>query len=470
MTRTMPAPRVRALRPLVAVMLIAVVLIAAALPAAALAQDGDFEASVAEARAATQAVLDEANLASEEGLTSMSVEQHLMGPVAEHVPRLAAELRAYAETLASLDAPADRAADVEAHVAALREVAAAYDGIATAAARGDDATVTDGYEAVGETLARLAASLDPAYFDLAFVSPFRDSFDSFKGATEEELAYLDGVRDAMMEFQRRNADAFRAIGGTYPSPEAMMRALHEAGAGEAFAAVEAKAQALTPPERFADEHAWWLENLAESARLDGLIGEAARDGDPAEFMAINNRLANVSDRIDNPVYPELDPAFGTAAAPFSPLGARLDPASAIGRDPYGVALFDLLRDHAWTDPVINAVVTFDFPGVTLPLQMEALARTADELEANWAAFETAIAELEPSEPFAEDHARILAFVDEHGVQFRELLAAAKAGDDGAIQPARQALRLSYCEAAASLSDAIGPAASVWLDPTFDICR
>ncbi len=442
------------------------------IPAATHAQDSDFEAALTEARDVAQAVIDVANIASEEGESTMTTEQQLMGPLAENVPLIAAELAAYAGLLESLDAPTELEGDIAAQVAVLREVADTLDAVAASAAVGDDRAVTAGYEAVADVLARLAADLSPEYFDLAFVSPIRNRFDSFRGLTEEDLAYLDGTRDARMEFGRRNADAFRAIRGTYPSPEAMMRALYEAGAGEAVPAVEAKVLALSPTERFADEHVWWLALLTEQARLDRLIGEAARDGDPIEFMVINNRLGLAATRAGDAarVYPELDPAFGSAMNPGSSISKSLDPAAPIGRDAYGTALFEALRVYAFSDPSGNAAATFGFPGVTVEMQMAAVAEMAEEFEGAWAAFEDAIRTLEPSQPYAADHERILAYLDAHGVQFRDLLAASTNGDGGAVRVALDGMRESYCSASAEFSDAITPATAVYFDATSDICR
>ena len=444
-------------------------------PVAAHAQDdvSQFDAVVSEARDTAQTAVDAANIASEEGGSTMTPEQQVMGPLAEHLPIIVSELRSYADFLAALEVPGARADDVAAHVAALGDVAGLLDEAATAASTADLPAVGDGYKAMEDILVELAGTITPEYFDLAFISPVRERYESFKSLTPEDRAYLEGVEAAQDEFIRRNQEAGRKVfdGTIYVSPADMMRAFYEAGAGEAFPAVEAELLLLSPTERFVDEHEWRLREAADDSRLDRLIGEAARDGDAISFMAMNNQLAlNPELGESGRVYPELDPAFGRAMTGGGALSASLDRSTPIGRDPYGAALFDILRGYAYADASMFAADTFDFPGTTTDLQMEAVARNADMFEAAWADVEDRIDTLSPPSGFAADHQVILDYLDEHGTAFRSLLAAAGAGDEGAIQPALESMRTGYCSAAASLSDEIAPATTVYFDATFDICR
>jgi hypothetical protein len=436
-------------------------------------EDGGFEAVLAAARDETQVALDAANLASEEGATDMSPEQWAMGPLAGHLPTSVAELRAYAETLGSLDPPAAYRDDVAAHVQGLRSTADALAVAAEAGSAGDVVAVQAGYAAAEDLLADLASQVSPEYFDLAFVSPVRQRFAAFKSLTPEDQAYLDGIRAARRAFQARVDGAFQDVGPfeSYASPGALMQAFYEAGAGEALPATEAEIRALTPSERFADEHAWLLLHAAEDSRLDRLIGEAARAGDAVTFWSIDNRLrANHELGEAGRIYPELDPAFGEAYEPGSPLAATLDTATPVGRDAYGLELFDVLRNYAWTDASAIAAGTFSLPATPLSMQLEVLAINADMIEDAWSDFESRMTALEAPFEFAADHARILGYVEEQGALLGDLLEAGRTGDPGAVFPVLEDMRQSFCSASTDLSDGIAPATSVYFDETLPLCR
>ena len=444
-------------------------------PVAAHAQDdvSQFDALVTEARDTAQATVDAANIASEEGVSTMTPEQQVMGPLAEHLPVIVSELRTYADFLAALEVPADRADDVTTHVAALADLAGVLGEAAASASTGDLEAVGEGYEAMEDILVELAGTITPEYFDVAFISPVRERFESFTALTPEDRTYLEGVEAAQNEFNRRNEEAGRKVfdGTIYVSPADMMRAFYEAGAGKAFPVVEAALLQLSPTERFVDEHEWRLREAADDSRLDRLIGEAARDGDAVSFMAINDQLGlNPELGESGRVYPELDPAFGRAMTGGGPLSASLDTSTPIGRDPYGAALFDILRGYSYADASGSAAGTFSFPGMTTDLQMEAVARNAVMFEAAWADVAYRIDAITPPSGFAADHQVILDYLDAHGTAFRSLLAASVAGDGDAIQPSLESMRTAYCSAAASLSDEIAPATTVYFDATFDICR
>ena len=440
-------------------------------PGAVLAQDAtedataDFRTAVTEARDAAQAAIDRAIEAIEAGGAFVAAEAALMGPVAENLPLMAEQVAGYADRLEAFDVPETFAGDVALHVETLREIAANLEKAAAAAEVADDAVVTESGDLNAEALARLAAGLSPGYAEMAFVSVFPDvEFVAlFGGSTEEELAYLSGVADARDEFGARNADFGRALRGSYSSPEDLLRALYEAGAGTAFAAVEEKALTLEPPVRFQDEHVWWLSRAAELSRLDGLIGEAARGGDVVGFLANNIRLGLVAGP-----YPDLDPAFGSAVQPGSSLGVRLDPAAPISRTAYGVALFDALR--AAVSHPLDVASAFDMPGAQLETSMQAVSETGDELLAALADLRLAVEGLTAPDEYTADQQLILEFLDTEGSTLEELIAASTAGDGDSIFASLEARRVNYCSTAASLSDAVGPAADVYFDTGPDICR
>jgi hypothetical protein len=280
--------------------------------------------------------------------------------------------------------------------------------------------------------------------------------------SDDEQVYLQGVADATDEFLFRNQQFGRALEGTYPSSAAQMNALYEAGAGDAFAAVRDLARELDPPERFADEHRIWLANLDRQVAVDRLIGENARDGDAAGFLANNIRLGLAVEP-----YPEIDPAFGSALGPGS-LGERLDPSDVEALGSYGEALFGLLRNYL--NPPQTAANAFLFPGVPVEEAMAAVVETSDLLSSEFAGSVSELETMTPPEDLQPSHERLVAYFDEQGANLDALIEASAAGDGGAIFGITESMRVAYCSATSDLTGAIEPVTSIHFDPDSFECR
>ena len=275
------------------------------------------------ARDAAQAAIDVAQAELGEKAVGLSQEQILRGPLADTLGQVSETMSAYAARLAALDAPAELAASRELHVAELSRAVGVMDAAQLAAAAGDAARLATLEDAVDAIFAELAASLAPAYADVAFLSPFSSEF-SFVGVfgtlDAAELDYIAAVQEALREFETRNAEFSRAISQTYASTDALLAALYDAGAGNAFAAVRSRAAGLDPPARFADSHRRWLDRLEGPGR--------SRPGDRRRRSNRRRRRLRRSEcpaRLVSIEEPHtLEPAFAAAIAPRGPLSAALE--------------------------------------------------------------------------------------------------------------------------------------------------
>lgn len=425
----------------------------------------EFETAVRAARDEAQRMIDEANRELELAGQGLGMEAFLMGPLAENLGEMVTVLNEYVEQLRELEVPAEYREDVSRQVARLDELIDLTEEEQTAAAAGDDARASELVEQRAELLALLASDLSPEYAELAFVTPIEGEFVSLFGElSEQELAYLDGVRAAENQFARRNADFGRALRGQYASPEALLKALYDAGAGEAFAAVRDVALTLEPPPSFERDHERWLSQLDELVRTDELIGKAARDGDMSGFLANNVRLALVG----LPDAADVTPSFAAALQPGSPLAAELDPQTPVAQTAYGHDLFGALKEFAMVDPSDALIPLFELPAPD-ETKAASIRETGEELIAVSEEERSSMVGLEPPEEYETDHETIIGYLDDFLAQIEALVAAARADDFASARVEWDRITDIYCTATASLSESILPAADIYFDPNDPDC-
>ena len=241
-----------------------------------------------------------------------------------------------------------------------------------------------------------------------------------------------------------------------PLREALLNALYEAGAGEAWAAVQDVAVTIEPPPRFEGDHERWLVLLEELVRIDRLIGEAARDRDIVAFEVGNHLLGLAGGDASVDFSPEFATTIRFAPPP------TLDAESAIAATSYGQELFEALRTFSLSPE--GAYVFFE----TTPDEavLETIPQVAPEFIARIERSRASVDALSPPEEYAADHARILEYFGELLANQEGILAAAQSGDIGAVRTgiAPDATSDLYCAAAAELSDDLLPAAAYFGAP------
>ena len=394
--------------------------------------------------AAMQAASDRAEQAVREAEAPLFADGVGPGAFGEAFPEMSAALAAYAVELEALAVPEEFRADLARHVSGLEDIAAKFATVAASDASRDPEEVFALLCDLDGLGRNLLADLSPEYAALAFLSSAPGP-DLFVGLSPEESDYLDSVDAAQAEFGKRASAFFAAISGSYTSTEALLTALYEAGAGEAWAAAQEVAVTLEPPPRFVSEHESWLVLLEELVRLDRLIGEGARDGDIIAFE-LNNHLGLL--------------AMADASVDFSPefaltIGVQipppLDPESAIAATSYGQELAAVLG------AAIDGTYGF-FPTTPEEAGLEAIQVIAPEFMTRLERSRASIEGLTPPEEYTADHTRILEYFDALLANQVAVVAAAESGDMGALTTliGPDASEDVLCAAAGELSDDVAP--------------
>lgn len=425
-----------------------------------------FLVTLAEARDAAQARIDDTQNAGERACVGLAGEACLQQVAADDISSVAEELESYIDVLEGSAPPEIHADDVAAQILALRAAIENLAHIRAGAIAGDFTAVGDAATVSFSIYADLAASLGPEYAAAAFIHDFGNEVDFLTGAldlTADDRAYLAAVRDAPRA-AASNFDCFsRTINEVYGDPESLLAALSECGAGEAVAKIETALREIEPSERFIDEHAWWLAANAEAVRYDQHIGTAVVDGDVTAFLVHNARMGLAQ----KPV-PGLDPIFVRDALQIR--SRALDPTEPLARTIYGRELHAALTAYQVLDPTSVFVNTIQFPQIPRETALAAITELAPEVLAMDAALFSALERLVPPPELADDHATILRFFTETHTGSLESLVEAAANDDVAATFVIENESLAaYCEASTALSAQITPAAEAFFDANAPFC-
>lgn len=409
-----------------------------------------FASIVDAARAHTQARIDAVWATFEAATLDTGREAALRGPTVEALGEVSAALSQYADELDGLDVPERFEAERDRHTAEIRRAVGLMNFARAAASTGDEAHFIEVQDEADAIFVALASELSAEYADAAFVSPVDSGYSfttAFGDLVAAELAYLEGVNAALREFDRRNATFGRVIGRAYTSEEALLTALYEAGAGDAFAAVRSVAETLVPPPALEDSHTRWLGQLEEQVALDEAIGRAARDGDAAAFVAANLKLGLTT--VDDAA--TLHPAFfGIAIARRVSLGGGLEKRLGEAIGPYEAGLFDALLELTLKDPVGTL-----FPAFEVPASESTLARgvglAGPDLVAALESIRATVNSLDPPADQATTHATVVQHLDDLQTILGRVLAAAAEGSLATMRVELSAATGAYCDARAALA-------------------
>jgi hypothetical protein len=393
----------------------------------------DFEAAMLAASDRVEQAFEEIEPASDEGIRP--------GVFGENAPAMSAALTAYAVELEGLDPPEEFREELARVVSALEDNVTLFAAVAAADAARDSEELDSLLRELEALDRNVRAGLSPEFAALVYLDDGPVP-DLFVGLSPEDSDYFDSVDAAGNEFAKRSSAFGAAINGTYVSTEALLNALYDAGAGEAWEAVQQVALTIEPPARFESEHELWLALLEELVRLDVLIGEGARDGDIIAFE-LNNHLLGL--------------ALTDAASGFSPefattIGAapgRLDPESALAATPYGPELDAVVRSSI-------AGTYFFFDTTPQEAVLETIPLIAPEFRARIEDSRASVEALTPPVEYASDHAAVLEHFDALLAHQDAIGAALDAGDVGALTTliAPEATEDIRCATAANLSDEV----------------
>ncbi len=290
------------------------------------------------------------------------------------------------------------------------------------------------------------------------------------GASEltlEDRAYLDRLDPAFgradVNFGRFNA----ALARSFASPEAILSALVEAGAGTTFDPVLEALKEIEPTERFVEDHRLIVEGVARMVEADQGIGAAAADGDIAGFQLGNMNLALAGGAMRLELSSEACnalPAQGALCAPdFELPGGE-----------YGAALNEVMRGLA-AEFMPRVGTLQDSPEGPFLALTYVLLYSPEELVAVYGAVEadtmavladaaSAVNDLEPPDDLKTDHERLQAWFDET-TDVLEALFLATGEDDQSERGSLQAQFMSgICDAVDDFSSEASALVGVFFLP------
>jgi hypothetical protein len=284
--------------------------------------------------------------------------------------------------------------------------------------------------------------------------------------TQEDQTYLNQVRTAFRRSDS-NFEKFRtALAQSFSSPEAILTALVDAGAGTTFDPVLEGLEELQPTERFAADHQILLRRAGELVATDQGIGEAAANEDIVAFELGNVELALLQGGM------QLE--LSSEACDSLPDGPELcEPDRELPGGEYGAELNDVMRTLAveFTPRVgvLNEGPQGPFLALTfVPLYtpeelMELYGAVEADVMASLANASSEVAALEPTDDLEADHKLLLAWLEETSGIFEALFQSAGEDDRNERGSLQEQGRIAYCNTA----DDFSPLARPLVDVVFD---
>ncbi|MCH7616866.1 MAG: hypothetical protein IIB18_03220 [Chloroflexi bacterium] len=262
--------------------------------------------------------------------------------------------------------------------------------------------------------------------------------------TLDDRAYLGEIEQAFgrsdANFEKFNA----ALARSFASPEAILSALVEAGAGTTFDPVLDALKEIEPTERFVEDHRIIVEGVASMVEADQGIGAAAADGDIAGFELgnVNLALAGGAMRLE---------LSSEACNALPAQGALCAPDFELPGGEYGAALNDAMRGLA-AELLPRVGVLQESPQGPFSALTYLLLYSPEELVALYGAVDadtmavladaaSAVNDLDPPDDFKTDHERLQAWFDET-TDILEALFLATGEDDKSERERLQAQFMS----------------------------
>ncbi len=294
--------------------------------------------------------------------------------------------------------------------------------------------------------------------------------------TLEDRAYLSELGPAFRRsdanFEKFNA----ALARSFSSPEAILSALVEAGAGTSFDPVLEALKEIEPTERFVEDHRILVEGFEKMVEADQRIGAAAADADIVAFELANVNLGLVGNMM------RLD--LSSEACNRLQAGQHLcAPDYELPGGEYGASLNDVMRGLAAEFPLRMGALR-DSPQGPFAALTYVLLYSPEELVAVYGAVDadtkslladaaSAVNDLEPPDDFQADHARLQAWFDETLDVLEPLFLATDEDDRNERDRLQAQFRSAFCNAADDFSFEAGPLVGVFFDsfesPEEDFC-
>ncbi len=415
---------------------------------------GDGQNTVAEYEAAFRTI-GERDREDNEGIfesvddafANNAAEVTILARLEEALPAAIAAREAALAEFEALTPPEQYKADHERFITVQRELLELQRAELEAVEAGDLLRRNELADEAPAILRRAVNAHSPEFLELVLVTEEGQLVGAVVGGlNEEELAYLDGLSSGVDEFGRRNARFGQAIGRSYPNAEGLLRALRDAGAGEAMQAAYDVISQLEPPPSVAEDHALVVAYYEQAVAIDRGIGEAAESGDAARFLILNVSLGEVA----SAAIFEVSPAVCSIL--FNPQLCAA--AASVPEGEYEQDLHFALREFSVQFGTVGPWGSFDFlPAGSDDSLFEFVAavgpRAIEQVETTLAD----VSALSPPGELADDHSVLVLYFEQLLEAQTEIVRAAELGDGDAMRALALLNTSALCDAQRDLSPA-----------------
>lgn len=249
------------------------------------------------------------------------------------------------------------------------------------------------------------------------------------GPSEEEQAYLDGVRAAQTIRDDTLRSVVEALSITYPVRERLFGVAREIGFGEAEREALAAAERLRPPERFVADHESWVASIREAIHHFDEGAEALERGALLDVVIAFMRIeADLAARI-----PGWSAEFCRAAIPMvEPGGFEGGPevvcrrGEAIPGGPYAEDLYGILLEAQLE--IGRRIGLSGLPAFDPAEEIAYLGVIQPEVEALFDRALESVRGLSPPDDLRADHDLVVRFLEDMRAAAGRITEAAEAGD------------------------------------------
>jgi hypothetical protein len=242
-------------------------------------------------------------------------------------------------------------------------------------------------------------------------------------STEAEATYFDEIAGVEVIIVKKLVAVDEALEMTWPTRGRLLSVQADA---EFYATIEAmlqQAEEIEAPERFAADHDLYVQSLRDTLVLAQDHDQAIADEDlVASVLALQGGW-----RVRATLLLQVSPRFCDAVTPNS-VGASCQSIDLPG-GPYGVQLEDAFRRYAADfSPRVGSFRT----AYTAEERIDVILEVNSDIIRSIEQARDEIADIEPPEEFAQDHARLVQYLNDILEVARAITQAAEDGDDGQI--------------------------------------
>ncbi len=284
--------------------------------------------------------------------------------------------------------------------------------------------------------------------------------------TGEDVSYLSDVEQAFTRSDA-NFDKFNdLLAQSFASPEAILSALVEAGAGTSFDPVLEALNEIEPTEKFVEDHRLLVEGVESMVEADQAIGAAAANDDIVGFVLGNMNLGLRQAAMQLKLSQE--------ACLGLPLNDLCQPPVELPGGEYGAALNHAMRGLAAEfSPrvgVLQESPQGPFSALTYlllysPEELVALYGAVDaDTMAVLADSASAVDDLEPPDEFTTDHERLQVWFEQTSDALEALFLATGEDDRDEREGLLAQSRLAFCSAGDDFSPQASALVGVFFAP------